>query len=127
MTKTDIIKVRFLKGELPFGREYSYLTPEVVKIGDLVEMETKSGVAKGVVAQTNIPESEIAAFKDKMKSIIGKYEEPEKETCPRCGQALETERNKKALSRRGNFYVCSSCGTQEAIEDAIEGGVGNEK
>lgn len=138
---TNIIKVRFLRDGQPFGREYSYLTPEEVEVDDLVEMETKTGTAKGIVTQTNVPEAEIASFKDKMKTIVGKYEEPknakseaeelhEKEllgnpdTCPRCGQAKMLKPEiRNALSRRGEYYICSDCGIQEALEDAIKSGM----
>lgn len=68
----NIIKVRFNKDGQPQGREYSYLTPEEVEVGDIVELETRGKVAKGTVTQTQIPVGEIEAFKDKIKSILGK-------------------------------------------------------
>lgn len=76
---TNIIKVKFNKDGQPQGREYSYLSPIEVEVGDIVEMETKGGVAKGTVTQINVPASEIEPFKDKIKSIIGlaPIEEPE--------------------------------------------------
>jgi len=72
---TNIIKVKFNKDGQPQGREYSYLTPMEVEVGDIVEMETQRGTAKGTVTQTNVPEEEIKPFKDKIKSIIGKIQE----------------------------------------------------
>lgn len=72
---TNIIKVRFNKDGQPQGREYSYLTPVEVEVGDIVEMETRGGVAKGTVTQINVPKEEIEPFKDKIKSIIGKAKE----------------------------------------------------
>lgn len=69
---TNIIKVRFNKDGKPQGREYSYLTPEEVQVGDIVEMETRGKTAKGTVTQTSVPAGEIADFKDKIKTIIGK-------------------------------------------------------
>lgn len=75
---TNIIKVRFNKDGQPRGREYSYLTPVDVIVGDIVEMETKNGTAKGTVTQINVPVGEIESFKDKIKSIIGKAEEEDK-------------------------------------------------
>ena len=70
-----LIKVKFLKDEKPHGREYTYRTPVVVKIGDLVQINQ---AAKGVVTEVNVPEEEVAAFADKVKSIIGKIEEEDK-------------------------------------------------
>lgn len=84
---TNIIKVRFLRDEKPYGREYSYLTPEEVQAKDIVEMETKTGIAKGVVTQINVPESEIASFKDKMKTIVGKH--LKEDLCSECVEGEE--------------------------------------
>lgn len=38
--------------------------------------------------------------------------------CPRCGNlSMREETVTNALSRRADIYICSECGTQEAIED----------
>ena len=70
--KTNIIKLRFLRNSQPQGREYTYYTPVEVEAGDIVELETRDGIAKGMVTQINVPEEEIAPFKERAKSIIGK-------------------------------------------------------
>jgi len=70
--KTNIIKLRFLRNGEPAGREYTYYTPVEVAVGDAVEMEAREGIAKGIVTQVNVPEAEIAPFKDRAKTIIGK-------------------------------------------------------
>lgn len=67
-----LIKCKFLKGNVPAGCEYTYRTPEVVKVGDTVQINEK---AKGVVTMVNVPEAEVEAFAGKIKSIIGKVEE----------------------------------------------------
>lgn len=69
---TNIIKVQFFKGGIPAGREYTYFTPEPVDVGDVVDIETKHGTTRAIVTTIDVPEAEIAAFKDKAKSIIGK-------------------------------------------------------
>lgn len=41
--------------------------------------------------------------------------------CPRCGKLkMDKVVAKNSLSRRAGIYICSSCGTQEAIEDFSE-------
>ena len=70
--KTNIIKLRFVRGGQPSGREYTYFTPVDVEVGDLVEMEAREGIAKGIITQIDVPEEEIAPFKDRAKTIIGK-------------------------------------------------------
>mgnify|MGYP000891270048 CR=1 FL=1 len=44
--------------------------------------------------------------------------------CPACWQGIpSTERQGEypgALSRRGDYYVCSDCGTREGLEDYAE-------
>lgn len=67
-----LIKCKFLKENVPVGREYTYRTPEVVKVGDTVQINEK---AKGVVTMVNVPEAEVRAFADRLKSIMGKVEE----------------------------------------------------
>lgn len=69
---TNIIKLRFIKNEVPQGKEYTYFTPVEVAVGDTVEFESRNGLAHGVVSQVDVPDSEIAAFRDKAKTIIGK-------------------------------------------------------
>jgi len=139
---TNIIKARFLKDGQPHGKEYSYLTPVEVEVGDIAEMEARGKMAKGTVTQINVPESEIQAFKDRLKSIIGKVEtkkmtiEEARELieslkamqenpeggyvfpCPRCGHhRMEKASVRNALSRRADVYICSECGTDEAMRD----------
>lgn len=70
--KTNIIKLRFLRSGEPAGREYTYYTNTEAAVGDIVELEAREGIAKGIVTQANVPEAEIAPFKDRAKTIIGK-------------------------------------------------------
>lgn len=79
---TNIIKVKFFKGSIPAGREYTYFTPEPVMVGDVVDVETKMGKARAMVSQIDVPEAEIAPFKSRAKSIIGKS----KLQCEYCGE-----------------------------------------
>ncbi len=76
---TNIIKLRFIRNGEPSGREYTYYTPVEVAVGATVEMEAREGIAKGMVTQVNVPEEEIAPFKDRAKTIIGKAQIKEEE------------------------------------------------
>lgn len=69
---TNVIKVKFLRNGQPSGRAYTYYTPEEVAVGDIVELNSRDGIAKGVVVQVDVPEEEILVFGDGAKSIIGK-------------------------------------------------------
>lgn len=62
------IKVKFIKGDEPVGREYTYSSEMPVNIGDMVELP---GSAKGIVTAVEVPESAVAGFKDKIKPIKG--------------------------------------------------------
>lgn len=64
------IKVRYLKDGVQSKRAYTFETDIPVKIGDTVSI----GKATAVVTGVNIPEDEVAAFKDKIKKIDGKVE-----------------------------------------------------
>lgn len=68
----QIIKVRFLKEDKPIGKEYTYYSPVTVKPGDIVQINSN---AKGVVVEADVPEAEIEAYRDKVKTIVGLVEE----------------------------------------------------
>lgn len=72
MEETNVIKLRFLKNGIPAGQEYTYLTPCEVAAGDYVEAPSKSTTSTAVVTAVNVPEAEIAPFRDRVKSIVGK-------------------------------------------------------
>lgn len=69
---TNIIKLRFLHDGEPKGREYAYFTPAPVSIGDTVSIDDNK---KGIVTAVDVPEEEIAAFRDRAKTIVGIYKE----------------------------------------------------
>jgi hypothetical protein len=68
----SIIKAKFLMDGKPISKEYSYLTKEPVAVGDIVQVQTNHGTADLAVTAVNVPEEEVAAFKDRLKYIIGK-------------------------------------------------------
>ncbi len=73
----DLIKVRFLRFGMPSGREYTYRSEVEVKVDNIVELPHPvpqpegTPYNRGVVTQVNVPEEEVEAFKDKVKTIIG--------------------------------------------------------
>ena len=71
-----IIKAKFLKDNQTTGRPYSYYSNDVVAVGDTVQINE---TAKGIVTEVDVPESEIADFKDKVKTIVGKVVENQNE------------------------------------------------
>ena len=70
--KTNVIKLKFLRHGQPVGREYTYFSSTDVAVGDLVEVEGKQGISQGIVTAIDVPEEEIAPFRDRAKTIIGK-------------------------------------------------------
>jgi len=73
---TNVIKLKFKRGEEAKGREYTYYTSCPVEIGDIVEIDKGK---LGIVTAIDVPEEEILQFKEWAKTIIGKYipqEEP---------------------------------------------------
>lgn len=65
----QLIKIKFLKNDTPQGRPYTYYSNEILKPGDLVQINES---AKGVVTEVDVLEEEIKDFKDKVKFIWGK-------------------------------------------------------
>ena len=57
-----------------------------------------------------------------LKSLISriyfKQRAGEISECPRCGRKMDSHLSHNSLSRRAIIYICSSCGTLEALEDA---------
>lgn len=88
MEKTNVIKLKYLRGGQPSEREYTFFTPEPVEVGDIVDIAVVSpdNTSQGMVTAVNVPLEEIEAFKDRAKTIIGKAapkaeaEEPEQKT-----------------------------------------------
>jgi hypothetical protein len=67
----QLVKVRYVDestGEVS-GREYTYFSEEPLNIGDLVTAPIKDTIGKAKVTAVDVPESEIATFKDKVKTI----------------------------------------------------------
>ena len=72
MKNTNVIKLRFLKNGIPSGGEYSYLAPCILAVGDYVEAPSRSGVSTAVITAVNVPETEIAPFRDRIKTVLGR-------------------------------------------------------
>lgn len=64
------IKAKYLKNDLPAGKEYTFGINELVKPGDIVKVEN----AKAIVTNVNVPDEEVESFRDKLK-IVEKVEE----------------------------------------------------
>lgn len=64
----QIIKVRFLKDGNLSGRAYTYYSPDSVSVGDTVQINS---VATGIVVEVDVPEAEVEAYRDKIKTIMG--------------------------------------------------------
>lgn len=84
----NLIKAKFFKNGEPSGRAYTYLSNEVVKVGDVVQLNENS---TGVVVEINVPESEVEPFKDKLKTIIGKVPESQEHEVHEETEELEKE------------------------------------
>jgi hypothetical protein len=61
----NIVKVKY-GGE---GREYSYFSEDPLALGDVVQVPVRDRMTKATVTAVDVPESEIEAFKDKVKTI----------------------------------------------------------
>ncbi len=69
--KPRIVKVKYYSettGELS-TREYTYFTADPLKVGDILIVPVRDTTGKAKVSAINVPEAEIANFKDKVKTI----------------------------------------------------------
>ncbi len=66
----SLIKVRyFIAGDELSSREYTYYSTEPLKVGDIIVVPVRDTTCKARVSTVDVPESEIASFKDKVKII----------------------------------------------------------
>ena len=69
--KPSIVKVQYYSettGELS-AREYTYYSVDNLQVGDIVIVPVRDTTSKAKVSAVDVPESEIASFKDKVKVI----------------------------------------------------------
>lgn len=75
----NLVKLRFLRGGEPQGREYAYISRAKVEVGDVVVVRRpdreEAEAPKGVITMVDVPEAEVESFRDKLKEIVGKAEE----------------------------------------------------
>ena len=64
----NLIKVKFLRNGKTTGRPYTYESPIKVEVGNLVQV---AGDNIAEVVETDVPESDIESFRDKLKCIVG--------------------------------------------------------
>lgn len=116
------IKARYLKDGNPTGREYTFKAKGSIRVGDKVSIEP----ATAIVTQADVPEEEVALFRDRLREIDGKVlsddeilkfrEEAEKGldpgdskefTCPLCGGNAYAE-----IVRENEHLhaICHKCG-----------------
>ncbi len=76
----NIVKVRyFIHDDTLSTREYTYYSADKLNVGDIVTVPVRDSTGKAQVTSINVPESEIEAFKDKVKTIpAGSVVKPEK-------------------------------------------------
>lgn len=70
-TGKSLIKVRyFIMGDELSSREYTYYSEEALQIGDIITVPVRDTTAKAKVTAIDVPETEVAAFRDKVKAIL---------------------------------------------------------
>ena len=76
--RSTIVKVRYhseTTGELS-AREYTYYSETRLNVGDIVMVPVRDTTTKTKVSAIDIPESEIASYKDKVKTIPAVSDKP---------------------------------------------------
>ena len=72
----QLIKAKYFKNDAPQGRDYTFYAEGAIAVGDKIQIDSK---ATGIVTAVNVPDSEIEAFRDRVKTVLGKIvEEPKK-------------------------------------------------
>ena len=80
--KTNVIKLQFVELGTPQikaqRKEYTYYCNDDVAVGEIVNVVEGK---QGVITQINVPLSEIEPFKDRARTILGKFKADESEEC----------------------------------------------
>ena len=87
-------------------------------------MEKANECSCPLCGQDFTPENGITPEEHLARGILGTYSEMQKSTepddfpCPRCGHSrMRPELAANAVSRHFDVYICSECGTDEALRD----------
>jgi len=65
----SLVKVQYYRGDEPMGRDYTYFSEDCLAVGDIVMVPVRDTTGKAVVSSIDVPDSEIEAFRDKVKVI----------------------------------------------------------
>ena len=91
----NLVKLRFLRGGEPQGREYTYISKEEVEVGDTVIVRKPDAqgaeAPKGIITMVDVPETEVESFKDKLKEIVGKAEKKSERCTPESKESGEAQ------------------------------------
>lgn len=98
-----LIKARYLKNGTAAGREYTFLSDIPVIPGDTVEI----GKAQAIVTAIDVPEEEVASFRDKLKKINKKVIDP---------FAFAIEASKDLNPGESKDFICPVCGGKAYAE-----------
>ena len=72
LSRLPIVKVRYFSestGEMS-AKEYTYFSEDRLEVGDIVLVPVRDATGKARVSAVGVPESEITAFRDKVKTIL---------------------------------------------------------
>ncbi len=110
-----IVKVRYFSGTT---REYSYFSEEPLAVGDKVNVPLSGRKQKAIVTAIDVPESEIAAFRDRVLTIpVGSKlidQGPEEDTAKLASakeRAPHIVEDTEQFLKGGNskVHLCDSC------------------
>lgn len=68
---TELVQVQFKNrnGDRFDGRAYTYIADTPLMVGDVVKVPTKYGDSDARVCRIDVPEDEVAAFRDRLLHI----------------------------------------------------------
>lgn len=71
MEQSNLVQVQFQsKYDNDFsGKHYTYITDHALRVGDIVTVPTQYGDSKARVCRVDVPEQEVAAFRDRLRHI----------------------------------------------------------
>jgi hypothetical protein len=127
-----LVKVRYYSAQTGAisPREYTYYTAEPLKVGDIVTVPVRDTTGKAQVSAIDVPEMEVAAFKDKVKTIPAGSKQsmpvdvPSKvnlcDTCSNRSQYPECESDVQCGNGLGNDNIIKCGNYQGSLAEAVK-------
>ncbi len=120
----NIVKVQYFSGgfQETGGREYTYYSEDSLKVGDMVIVPVRDTTGKAKVSAIDVPEAEIASFKDKVKTIPAGSIVPAQGSLSDAALAAGAEVTEATVTvKLAGYWWCEKCQEEKVWQNVTHG------